>query len=127
MAFDPGPVGLTGSIAVIDDIGSGTHGRVLCLSGEVDLAVVLAFERQHGAAPVPVDAAAVTFIGSAGLVFLLRWVDAARAAGRPATLRSTSAPVDMVLRITGLTGVLAGEDARESVDTAPQSSSTAEH
>jgi anti-anti-sigma factor len=112
---NPDPVGVSGAIVVQREPG----GLVLCLSGEVDGAVVAAFEQVHGAMPVPVahiDAAAVTFIGSAGLALLLRWVDVAAAAGQPLTLRRSSARLDRLLRLTGLDTVVArgGDAERDS-------------
>jgi anti-anti-sigma factor len=79
--------------------------RVLCLAGEVDGAVVEAFELGEGAQPVPVDAidaGRVTFIASRGIGLMLRWHQLAVASGRTATLRSSSPCVRRVLQLCGL-------------------------
>lgn len=78
---------------------------VLCLAGEIDLMVVETFEAANGRIPTPVsyiDAGHVTFIGSAGVQLLLRWVRHSAQAGRPAVLRRSSPALDLVLRVTGL-------------------------
>jgi hypothetical protein len=51
---------------------------------------------------VVVDAGAVTFIDSAGLVFLVGRLQASEDAGRPLQLRATSPALDRVLGLTGL-------------------------
>jgi anti-anti-sigma factor len=78
---------------------------VLCLSGDIDSATVAEFEGRQGRLPVVVDAidaGAVTFLGSAGLAVMVRYAEAAGAAGRPAVLRAASSPVDRLLDAAGL-------------------------
>jgi anti-anti-sigma regulatory factor len=76
-----------------------TAGRVLCLAGAVDAAVVDSFHRHYGAEPARVDvvdARSVTFLGSSGLTFLLDHLAAAERSGRPVALHR-SPPVDRAL------------------------------
>ena len=92
---------LPGSITVQDEAGR----RVLCLTGDVDSAVVAWFWSSQGKTPVVVDgidAGAVTFMSSTGLALMLRAVEASAAAGRSPVLRSSSHVVDRLLRIAGL-------------------------
>jgi anti-anti-sigma factor len=92
---------LPGSITVQDEAGR----RVLCLTGDVDSAVVAWFQSSQGSTPVVVDgidAGAVTFMSSTGLALMLRAVEASTAAGRSAVLRSSSHVVDRLLRIAGM-------------------------
>lgn len=99
------PGGLPGAIAVEQQGGA----RVLRLAGEIDGAVVGEFQAAHGRVPVPVDlidAGQVTFIGSSGVVFLLRWSGGAAHAGRRAALRRSSPVLDRILRLTGLSDAL---------------------
>ena len=80
-------------------------GLVLCLTGEVDAAVVDRSTADPDHQPVPVaaiDAGAVTFISSAGVALMLRWADAARTGGRPVVLRRSARCVDRVLQQMGL-------------------------
>jgi len=79
-------------------------GRVLCLAGDVEPAVVDAFLRHHGREPVRVegiDAGSVTALSGAGLQLLLDHLDAAELARRPVVLRP-SAVVRAQLAGTGV-------------------------
>jgi anti-anti-sigma factor len=98
------PVPLPGSITIEDE---GDH-RVLCLRGELDAAVVVAFESAQRAEAVVVDAidaGAVTFISSRGIAVMLLSVEASRAAGRVPVLRASSHQVDRLLRMSGIDDV----------------------
>lgn len=101
---------LPGSIALTRDL----RGTVLRLDGEIDTAVVQAFDRHQDGAPlVPVDvidAAAVSFIDSVGLALLVRCMRQSTGAGRRPLLEQ-SAPVRMVLRLAGLAPVFEGRPA----------------
>ncbi|MGY1915289.1 hypothetical protein [Blastococcus sp. SYSU DS0973] len=69
-------------------------GRVLCLAGEVDDAVVDAFLQHYGGEPVrvdAVDAGSVTGLSAAGRQLLLDHLDAAARAGRQLPLRRSAA------------------------------------
>ncbi|MCZ2857734.1 STAS domain-containing protein [Blastococcus sp. VKM Ac-2987] len=81
-------------------------GLLLVLAGEVDAAVVLAFEASapppSAGAVVAVDAAAVTFIGAAGVSLVLRQTAALRAAGRRPELHRPSRAMQRILRLTEL-------------------------
>jgi anti-anti-sigma factor len=82
---------------------------VLCLCGEVDAGVVSNFERDYGPEPVAIDvinAGAVTFIGSVGVAFLVRWVRAARNAGATAVLHQSSPALDRILELTKLNDII---------------------
>ena len=79
--------------------------RVLCLTGEVDSAVVAWFRSTQGKTPLVVDGidvGAVTFVSSTGLALLLGAVEASTAAGRSPVLRSSSHTVDRLLRMAGM-------------------------
>jgi anti-anti-sigma factor len=98
------PVPLPGSITIEDE---GDH-RVLCLRGELDAAVVVAFESAQRAEAVVVDAidaGAVTFISSRGIAVMLLSAEASRAAGRVPVLRASSHQVDRLLRMSGIEDV----------------------
>jgi hypothetical protein len=61
-------------------------GRVLCLAGEVDEAVVAAFVQRYGREPARVDrieAGSVTSLSAPALDLVLDHLDAAALAGRP--------------------------------------------
>jgi len=82
--------------------------QVLCLAGEIDLAVAQEFEKLHRSVSVAVDAidaGAVTFLASAGVRLMLHIREQSRAQGRPAVLRQSSPAVDRILELTGLGGV----------------------
>ena len=82
--------------------------RVLCLSGEIDTAVVADFYAVYGGVPLVVDqidAGGVTFISSTGVAVLLRCATESEAAGRHPVLRASSRPVDRLLRLSGLGGL----------------------
>ena len=99
---EPGPGGRYGTISVRRAAGE----TVLVLTGEIDVAVVNAFEDEQGSEPVPVDAidaGAVTYIASVGVALLLRWA-AAGSAGGP-VLRRSSPRLDRILELTQLTEV----------------------
>ena len=98
------PVPLPGSISVE------TEGdrRVLVLRGDLDAAVVVAFESSQRAEAVVVDAidaGAVTFMSSRGVAVMLLTVEASRAAGRSPVLRASSHPVDRLLQMSGIEDV----------------------
>lgn len=78
--------------------------RVLCLSGEVDFAVVNEFERNldSSLAVDEIDAGAVTYFGSSGIRLLVRVRKASLAEGCSPKLRSSSMGVDRVLALTGV-------------------------
>lgn len=78
--------------------------RVLHLSGEVDFAVVEQFERGQVVPLVvdEIDAGAVTYFSAAGVRLLLQARKTSLAAGRPATLRSSSPNVDRLLGVAGI-------------------------
>ena len=79
--------------------------RVLCLSGDIDSATVAEFEGRLGRLPGVVDAidaGAVTFLGSAGLTVMVRYSEAAAAAGRLPALRAASDPVERLLHAAGV-------------------------
>ncbi|MFW3171217.1 STAS domain-containing protein [Geodermatophilus sp. CPCC 206100] len=87
---------------------------VLHLSGEIDSAVVAAYESPQGSggsdpgrsrAVSIVDASAVTFMASVGIGLILRETEATRRDGRRPVLRRPTAPVRRVLSLTGLDGV----------------------
>ena len=93
--------GRYGSISVRREAGE----TVLVLAGEIDAAVVGAFEAEQPQ-PVPVDAVdagAVTFIASVGVALLLRWVEAGPSGGP--VLRRSSPRLDRFLELTRLTEV----------------------
>ena len=79
--------------------------RVLCLTGDVDSAVVAEFEARQGRLPVvvdAVDAGGVSFLGSAGLAVMIRYAEAIATAGRAPVLRAASDHVERLLRATGM-------------------------
>lgn len=91
-------------------VGHTDAGPVLQLHGEIDVAVVAAFD---DSAPddiaalkndtrLSVNASAVTFMDSSGLAFLVRMTVATRAAGRRPALHGPSKPVRKILELTGL-------------------------
>ena len=95
------PVPLPGSISVEDE----GDQRVLVLRGDLDAAVVAAFEAAQRPEPVVVDAidaAGVTFISSRGVALMLLAVEASSAAGRSPLLRASSHVVDRLLRLAGI-------------------------
>lgn len=113
-AAPPGP---TGAIGLQDEDGE----RVLHLLGDVDTEVVAAFEAEHGrdiGRVDALDAAAVTFISSAGAAFLLRTLRASTAAGHPRPLLRRSSPaLERVLALPALEqAVRRGPDASRPVD-----------
>ncbi|NYJ08071.1 STAS domain-containing protein [Petropleomorpha daqingensis] len=100
--MDAGVGGRYGSISVRREAGE----TVLVLAGEIDAAVVTAFDEEQGSDPVPVDAidaGEVTFIASVGVALLLRWVEAGPPGGP--VLRRSSPRLDRFLELTRLTDV----------------------
>jgi len=96
------PDELTGRITVQDEAG----GHVLHLTGDVDAPVLRQLAREHGLDRLrilAVDVGAVRYIDSAGLSFLARWAQTARADGRPAELRHMTPRFARVLEVSGLT------------------------
>jgi anti-anti-sigma factor len=103
---DPRRAGVTLSLPGSVSVRPGAAGDELWLSGEVDSAVVRAFEQAHGAEAGVVtvlDCGEVTYIGSLGVSLLVRWSRAARSSGGTAVLRRSSPRLDRVLLLTGLT------------------------
>src|SRR5438309_3035007 len=83
--------------------------RVLVLRGDLDSAVVAHFKARQGREPVVVDeidAGEVTFIGSAALALVLLCWEASVSAGRRPVLRASSRPVDRLLEMSSLDGVV---------------------
>ena len=98
------PVPLPGSIAVEVE----GDRRVLVLRGDLDAAVVVAFEaaqRSEAVVVDAIDAAAVTFMSSRGIAVMLLTVEASRTAGRSPVLRASSHPVDRLLQMSGIEDV----------------------
>jgi anti-anti-sigma regulatory factor len=106
-----------------EDAPGGTTGRVelerrgglwvLRLEGEVDDEVLGAFTRRHGTpagevAVDVIDAGAVTYLGLAGMRFLLAVHAASVAAGRPGTLARRSPCVSRLAALCGTAATLAG-------------------
>jgi anti-anti-sigma factor len=93
---------LTGGITVQEEAG----GRVLHLAGDVDAPVLQQFTRERPLDQlriVAVDVGALGYIDSAGLSFLARWAQTARADGRPAETRRMTPRFARVLEVSGLT------------------------
>ncbi|MGY1605303.1 STAS domain-containing protein [Geodermatophilus sp. SYSU D00815] len=84
----------------------GDRGYVLHLTGDFDAQVLQQFTSDH---PVDrlrilaVDVGGLAYIDSAGLAFLARWAQTARADGRRAEIRHATPRFDRVLEISGLT------------------------
>jgi anti-anti-sigma factor len=80
--------------------------RILHLRGDVDSAVVARFAEEQGRelpAIDAIDAGAVSFLSSTGIAVLVRFAEAALAAGRdPPALRSASPVTMRVLDLAGL-------------------------
>ncbi|WP_347056990.1 hypothetical protein ABC795_09810 [Blastococcus sp. HT6-30] len=74
-------------VRLLDTVG----GRVLCLAGEVDDAVVDTFLQHYGGEPVRVDAGSVTGLSAAGRQLLLDHLDAAARIGRQLPLLRSAA------------------------------------
>jgi anti-anti-sigma factor len=99
--------GLPGSVVVQRE----GEQQVLCLAGEIDLAVAEEFEHldRSGAVVVDaIDAGAVTFLASAGVRLMLRIREQSRGQGRPAVLRQSSPSMDRILELTGLGAIFNG-------------------
>ena len=67
-------------------------GRVLCLAGEVDGAVVRSFLRRYGREPVRIDgidAGSVTVLSAPALELVLDHLEAAERAGRAVAVRGS--------------------------------------
>jgi phospholipid transport system transporter-binding protein len=93
---------LTGGITVQEEAG----GHVLHLAGDVDAPVLQQFTRERPLDQLrilAVDVGALRYIDSAGLSFLARWAQSARADGRPAEMRGMTPRFARVLEISGLT------------------------
>jgi anti-anti-sigma regulatory factor len=91
------------------------HGdtRLLRLEGDVDDEVLRAFTRRYGAAPEEVavdviDAGAVTYLGLAGMRFLVAVHEASLAAGRAGTLARRSRCVVRLAALCDTAATLAG-------------------
>jgi anti-anti-sigma factor len=97
-----GQIDRTGVITVQDT----EDGLVLHLSGDVEDVVV---EQLMDTRPVDlsrivaVDVGEVTYIDSTALTLLVRWAQAAAAAGRPAEIRRRTPRFGRVLEVAGLT------------------------
>jgi anti-anti-sigma factor len=93
---------LTGDITVQEEAG----GHVLHLVGDVDALVLQRFTRLRPSDQLrilAVDVGALRYIDSAGLSFLARWAQTARAEGRPAEMRRMTPRFARVLEVSGLT------------------------
>ena len=93
---------LTGDITVQEEPG----GHVLHLVGDVDALVLQRFTRLGPLEQLrilAVDVGALRYIDSAGLSFLARWAQSARAEGRPAEMRRMTPRFARVLEVSGLT------------------------
>jgi hypothetical protein len=69
-------------------------GRVLCLAGAVDAAVVASFLRHYGREPAridAIDAGSVTTLSAPALDLVLDHLDTAERAGRPVRVRRSPA------------------------------------
>jgi anti-anti-sigma factor len=96
------PDELTGRITVQDE----AEGHVLRLTGDVDAPVLQQLAREHAMDRLrilAVDVGELAYIDSAGLSFLARWAQAARADGRPAEIRRATSRFERVLELSGLT------------------------
>ncbi|MCA0143984.1 STAS domain-containing protein [Blastococcus sp. LR1] len=88
-------------------------GPVLQLDGDIDMAVVAAFEALasddiaalRNDTRLSVNASAVTFMDSSGLAFLVRMTLPTRADGGRPALHSPSKSVRKILDLTGLHGL----------------------
>jgi anti-anti-sigma factor len=92
---------LTGGITVEEEAG----GHVLHLAGDVDAPVLQQFTRERPLDQLrilAVDVGALRYIDSAGLSFLARWAQSARADGRPAEMRRMTPRFAHVLEVSGL-------------------------
>jgi anti-anti-sigma factor len=93
---------LPGSITVEAD----GDRRILVLRGDIDSAVVARFAKEQDRelpAIDAIDAGAVSFLSSTGIAVLVRFAEAALAAGRnPPALRSASPVTIRVLDLAGL-------------------------
>jgi anti-anti-sigma factor len=81
-------------------------GHVLHLAGDVDALVLQQFTRERPLDQLrilAVDVGALRYIDSAGLSFLARWAQSARADGRPAEMRHMTPRFARVLEVSGLT------------------------
>jgi anti-anti-sigma factor len=93
---------LTGGITVREE----ADGHVLHLVGDVDVLVLQQFTRVRPSDQLrilAVDVGALRYIDSAGLSFLARWAQTARAEGRPAEMRRMTPRFARVLEVSGLT------------------------
>jgi anti-anti-sigma factor len=96
------PDELTGRITVVD----AADGQVLHLIGDVDAPVLQQLAREHAVDRLrilAVDVGELAYIDSAGLSFLARWAQTARADGRPAEIRRATSRFERVLELSGLT------------------------
>ncbi|MGY1640566.1 STAS domain-containing protein [Geodermatophilus sp. SYSU D00703] len=94
----------TGWITVRAEAG----GHVLHLTGDVDAPVLQQFAREHAVdrlRVLAVDVDELAYIDSAGLTFLVRWAQSARAEGRPARIRRATRRFARVLELSGLTSL----------------------
>jgi hypothetical protein len=74
-------------------------GRVLCLAGDVDEAVVDSHLRRYGREPARVDgidAGSVTSLSAAAVDLVLDHLEAARWAGRPVALHRSAAVAQLL-------------------------------
>ena len=96
---------LTGGITVERD----GDEVVLRMIGEIDLAVVEAYETgdrlAEAAVITAVDLSQVTYLSSCGIGLLLRQTRRFRDRGDVPTLRGVSRPADRILRLAGIAGL----------------------
>ena len=94
------------------DVSQRQHAAVVALSGELDahtagrLRSLLAEQLLAGPGNLVIDLSGLSFIDSAGLAVLIAADKGMRRAGTKLVLAAPRAPVDKVLRLTGLTAVL---------------------
>ena len=96
----PGPAGARGVVRLLNT----ADGRVLCLAGEIDAALVESFLRQYGAEPAPVDgidARSVTSLSAPARRLVLDHLDAAEQRGRQLTVRRSPGIADPSRLLSG--------------------------
>jgi anti-sigma B factor antagonist len=95
---------------------SGNGVATIAFSGELDMSTVPVLEEQlgpfvgNGVATIKLDLRELTFVDSMGLSAFLRARHLAEANGQRLVLVNTTPNVRRLLRVTGLTSLLADED-----------------
>jgi len=101
------------------DVRAETHGTVVAVSGELDVASSHLLEHElaklHGAATVVVDLRGLTFIDSTGLGVLMRTHQLAVEQGRRFGIVRGNGQVDRLLNLTGLEHELLVGDSPEQL------------